>query len=322
MPPRGRPRQKRPAPRQPEMRATRSRPNHEPQLQETWWEAETVVDEPTPGTSGSQNPPRHTTQANSTGPGWEIFAQLNERIIELEQLKRMKGDMIDDLDLTVKQETKEKIWADNFVNLGDLLDRQSGADDSDNIQLVKDNQGALSVKQTKAKKSPLSIEQWSSAFMVFMSVYIRRHPQVVQGLLAYGQLIRNAAKDNPGSVGWRQYDEEFRRKKAADPKRPWGMIDTQLWLTTVGKVGAAPEKSASQTQMLQKACFAFNTEKGCERVNCKFKHSCSNCARTNHGAHRCWAKKAETKPNSKPSNDSEENAKGSMNNPFRFGGKQ
>ena len=90
MPTRDRPRQqKRPAPSQPTMQATRSRPNPEPLHQETWCEAETVVDEPTPGMSVSQDPPHQATHSISTGPGWEIFSQLNERILELEQLGGM-----------------------------------------------------------------------------------------------------------------------------------------------------------------------------------------------------------------------------------------
>ncbi|KAL8619099.1 hypothetical protein ACOMHN_019371 [Nucella lapillus] len=100
--------------------------------------------------------------------------------------------------------------------------------DDPNLCFVQDEQGRFIPKEKKPKVQ-LSIEQWTTAFHVYMSVYLSHHDTELQQLLAYSALIRRAAKDNPGNA-WAQYDLEFRSSKGADPSRSWGIIDNQLWL--------------------------------------------------------------------------------------------
>ena len=58
-------------------------------------------------------------------------------------------------------------------------------------------------------------------------------------MLSYMEQIREAARDNPQSSSWREYDEKLRKKKAADSARPWGVIDGQLWLSILSRPVAA-----------------------------------------------------------------------------------
>ena len=294
----------------PPKRQTRSRT--EPRQEE-----ETEVQQKLPSTPQPVITASTSTENVIQLPCWDIISQLHERINELERMQNLKGDTIDDLDITVKQELKQKIWLDNFIDLGELITKNQMAEDS--IELVKDAEGSLSFNQVKAKKSSLSIEQWSSAFLVFISIYVRKEPAAIQGLLAYAQLIRKAARDNIGSTGWRDYDEEFRRKKAADPSRPWGMIDSHVWLSTIAKGDKLSERVPKQTQP---TCYRFNAVKGCQAFQCKFAHACSFCNKKGHPAYKCWSKLGDEKRQATNSKGiGPEKPKTPQNNSFRFGDK-
>ena len=71
----------------------------------------------------------------------------------------------------------------------------------------------------KAKKAPNSlakitdIDQWTTAFTIYMSVFTHQFPSRAQELLQYMTLIRHAAHTHRG-LGWCIYDPKFRRKAA------------------------------------------------------------------------------------------------------------
>ena len=75
-----------------------------------------------------------------------------------------------------------------------------------------------------------SIEQWTSAFLVFSSIYLMRHADRARQLLKYADTIRSAAFRRVG-FGWRDYDVQFRLRQARMPARSWASIDAELWLT-------------------------------------------------------------------------------------------
>ena len=98
----------------PPKRQTRSRT--EPRQEE-----ETEVQQKLPSTPQPVITASTSTENVIQLPGWDIISQLHERINELERMQNLKGDTIDDLDITVKQELKQKIWLDNFIDLGELI---------------------------------------------------------------------------------------------------------------------------------------------------------------------------------------------------------
>ena len=73
------------------------------------------------------------------------------------------------------------------------------------------------------------IEQWTTAFATYMSVFTHEFPNRAQELLQYMSLIRHAAHCHKG-VGWCIYDVKFRRKAALDQSINWSELDQQLWL--------------------------------------------------------------------------------------------
>lgn len=141
-------------------------------------------------------------------------------------------------------------------------------------------------KQTKEKVS--SIEQWSDAFMIFMSIYLIRYPDKSQELLKYMATIRDAAKKFT-IFSWRMYDEQFRMRQAITIS-DWGKINPDLWLRLM-----STQNSQLQTTTFQSGqsgtCRAFN--KGlCTFIRCRYKHECDLCGSTMHGMVRCQSGKS------------------------------
>ena len=102
---------------------------------------------------------------------------------------------------------KQKIWADQFVDFKSLLPNQK--DTTVSIQ-INQNSVSFSNQTTSKSQSPLSIEQWTTAFFTFMSIFIEKKPQDAPHLFKYGFTIREIASSH-GDSAWRHYDENFRK---------------------------------------------------------------------------------------------------------------
>ena len=73
-----------------------------------------------------------------------------------------------------------------------------------------------------------SIAAWTSAFLIYESIYPSYHPHRTQGILKYMHTFRSAAS-RFGSYGWRQYDTNFRMRQQRTPQRSCSLIDGELW---------------------------------------------------------------------------------------------
>ena len=250
-------------------------PDEEPQAQ--WARVE--------GAAAPPVPPQIQPPQAETGV---LIKELRE---ELELLKKqilVKGDLLEHLHISVKSELKEKIQSGKFVEFHELLKKSFKEEKCEDISGVDDGKGNFVFKATNNKiKKNIDIDKWCSAFHTFMSVYLQAHPSACQELLAYGELIREAARDHPGTSHWRDYDEQFRTRKASDPLRPWGMIDSQLWMSIFCKPSLSGQASTSTEKP---PCTFFNSSKGCFRKYCWFKHVCSSCKSPSHAVGSCFKK--------------------------------
>ena len=66
-----------------------------------------------------------------------------------------------------------------------------------------------------------SIEKWLDAFAIFSSVQVSIHLSRTATLIAYQQLIRDAARKFPG-MAWYVYNVEFRRRASHNLSLNWG----------------------------------------------------------------------------------------------------
>ena len=110
-------------------------------------------------------------------------------------------------------------------------------------------------------------------------------------LIAYQQLIRDAARKFPG-MAWYVYDVEFRRRASHNLSVKWGERDFKLYLDTFTGLPKSGCRSCGSTDHLSDACplshprsrdalsqsdlcFNFNKGRPCARLPCPYKHRCN-----------------------------------------------
>ena len=167
--------------------------------------------------TGATDPPRHTTSPgdlnplcdNTESPQLPSFSVLSQDI----PASYVKG-----------------IQSGAFCDLSKLLPKNlSMFDEDDDLTLTLDNSAIKVTKKRKSSPSQITeIEQWTTAFTTYMSVFTHKYPLRAQEFLQY--LIRYAARVHKG-LGWDIYDHKFRKKASLDNSLVWSQIDQHLWLT-------------------------------------------------------------------------------------------
>ena len=106
---------------------------------------------------------------------------------------------------------REKIWNGEFVDLGELLNKDPCKDEVwQKLVLIN---GEIVVKQKSESPKIENIEDWTNAFIIYASIFLEKHPDQVQGIFKYLHTIRLAATRLSGQ-GWKNYDIQFRLRKA------------------------------------------------------------------------------------------------------------
>ena len=207
----------------------------------------------------------------------------------------------DDLSVHIPKQIKDKIWSNQYININLLLKGSIELHELCSGGTLKVSESGVLEKQPKFSKEKVqSLDKWTDAFLIFMSIYFQKHPQKVQELLQYMSVIRDAARKHGGFL-WRDYDEQFRVRQAAYAC-PWSQINSDLWLktfsvsnqnsTTTQSETGSNQTSNSNSISVQKrksfrTCHGFN-QGYCSWFPCKFDHICSSCGQSSHGAWSCW----------------------------------
>ena len=174
---------------------------------------------------------------------------------------------------------RQKIVNGEYVDLGSLL-ATNHSKQSSSIQVVR---GRIEVTQKANTVRINTLDQWSDAFIIFISIYITAHPNAVQGLLKYFSNIRLGASRGV-DLGWKAYDEQFRLKMAQNPGSDWGTIESELWLLYMYSSPAAPAQSPPAGKQLK--CIPFNNTGRCVKAHCTYLHKCATC-NGDHSAFVC-----------------------------------
>ena len=125
----------------------------------------------------------------------------------------------------------KQIQSGEFSYLSKLLPKNMSTNNhSDEPMILTLENSVIKVRKASQPTSrKTDIEQWTTAFTVYMSVMTHKFPGRGQELLNYLSLIRHAAQTHRG-LGWCVYDHKFRCKAALNPSQNWSLIDQQLWL--------------------------------------------------------------------------------------------
>lgn len=167
--------------------------------------------------------------------------------------------------------TKNKIFNNEYIEMSALLPENQAEPSAKMLILLNGN----IVTKEKQPKSITNVEKWSDAFIVFMSIYVLRHPEATQGLLKYMSVIRRLAARN---ANWVYYDSQFRLRKAVNPTSSWAVVDTELWLLSTS--------GNNQVFSDSRPCYDYNFKGLCQKQYCSYQHKCLKCT-LNHPVCKC-----------------------------------
>ena len=209
-----------------------------------------------------------------------------------------------DIDGHVPFTIKKKIQASQYIDLAYLLEGSIQTSDpgsySLNLTMGESPSGALTLKAPGPKRQISNIEQWTDAFLVFASVYLKIHPKRELELLAYMRIVRRAA--TYGSIGFKSYDEQFRHVQQSIPSRSWSSIDSELYMVYVlgpksgqplpFRADAGQAGNISTSQQSKPICYKFNGPSGCPypQGKCQYEHACRKCDSKAHSLQKCPTK--------------------------------
>ncbi|KAJ1108239.1 hypothetical protein NDU88_005620 [Pleurodeles waltl] len=186
----------------------------------------------------------------------------------------------------VADKMKARIWRHEYVDVFKLLHRDIQAKEEE-------------WKLARRPRVPITMDNWTSAVLIFASIYCEKYPDRAIALFKYMDIIRKSQL-HFGGFAWLSYDEEFRARVSVNPEKPWGDVDPELWMQWMASAqSSASTHTASGLPVVYKpfqscptqggagavnktpvpttgACWNFN--KGfCSRPKCRFKHDCSKC---------------------------------------------
>lgn len=179
----------------------------------------------------------------------------------------------------VPPKIKSSIWEGQFINLNELALPQPGSSQDPNLKV----------------HPPMSIQDWASAFQIYISIMTERVPQEAAGMLKHMATVQKLSK-NHGPQAWRHYDQNFRWTKSFDQSLQWGQLDLELFteasLLAIQSSATFPRpnnnKFNNTSPFRPNTCWSFQRHGRCSVPNCKFTstHHCYNC-KGDHSTSQC-----------------------------------
>ena len=219
--------------------------------------------------------------------------------------------------------TSTAITNGEYVDFVTLLPMTSLLTDTihSHLNLKVGDQG-LTIPLPSSSKRPkiTSIDRWLDAFAIYFAVIVSVYPSRAADLIAYQQLIRDAARTFPG-MAWYVYDVEFRRRASHNLSAKWGERDVQLYLDTFTGLPKSGCRSCGSTDHLSDTCplsprrsrdaltqsdlcYNFNKGRPCARTPCPYQHRCNQpgCSAAHSGEdHTTLSRHREDRPKSSSS---------------------
>ena len=186
---------------------------------------------------------------------------------------------------------RQKIWAGEFIDFGLLLNK-----DERNMRLGTFNNGGDDTPQLvwrQLKQRPLSVNEWTDAFHIFMAITLVKEPSQAASMLKYSSLVRNIAVEGGD---WHWYDEIFRRTKESEGLQ-WDEVDQVSVGFALSRGSGRKREGQSQSNQSFRSkgqkkskipkgfCFKFHKGIPCSGP-CAFKHKCFKCP-ASHPISRC-----------------------------------
>ena len=179
-----------------------------------------------------------------------------------------------------------------------------------------DHNGTFKVENTKKVKPLNTMEQWLTAFTIYMTIYSTKFPNEHVAMLKYMASIRKIEAARTGNA-WKFYDIKFRKYRHKH-YQPWDLLNQDL-LTEVtilaphthlqqgsGSFQNSKKRGQATTKKLSFPagyCYAYQIHGVCNKTGCTFTHSCHKCS-GKHASTKCTKTKAKGSPNAPNTNNS------------------
>ncbi|KAM4013963.1 uncharacterized protein ACNLHF_003920 [Anomaloglossus baeobatrachus] len=128
------------------------------------------------------------------------------------------------LGIHLKQEVREKIWADEYVEIFSLLPLEKY-----NLDRVRFDERKREEQERRYRLIPQTFANWFQAFAILASVIGQKTPEHCSALFCYMNSIGEAHRVY-GGLAWLRYDEQFRQRKAGRQGIRWDHKDIGLWM--------------------------------------------------------------------------------------------
>ena len=150
-------------------------------------------------------------KSNSTNPDIELIALESDGI----------GSHI-------PHSLKQKYWASEYINIALLLKGTTELNSfCSSSPMVIVEGGIIEARQPICKDNNQTLEKWTDAFLIFMSIHLQQNSDKLQDMMQYITTIRGAATQGT-HFGWRTYDEQFRGRLAQAPGKLWAVFNSNL----------------------------------------------------------------------------------------------
>ena len=175
---------------------------------------------------------------------------------------------------------------------------------------------SICLEHVKPKRRSVTIDQWLTAFNVFVAVYTIKTPSAISSLMKYCEVVRDIATKQGN---WRYHDKQFRFLLQSKPDRyPWDNVAWELWHHALHSSLTTSRSNCNdlRTRRPNQRPFQSFPKGVCWRSHagqfcrgCNFKHSCFKCGSV-HPATQCAATRSNTNNCSAPSLPSESDSQG------------
>ena len=201
----------------------------------------------------------------------------------------------------VPEKVKNQIWANEFIDFSLLLKSNISNTDDDQytikFETKKGGQPSVVLAPNAKRVTLHSIDQWTSAFQIYVAIYTERAPKDTPALMKYGSVIRELATLG---ANWQFYDANFRKLRQSQGI-PWDHIHSELWLRSHSfrdKPTTHPKRAKHEGPYIPNGyCWKFH--RGIHCPGCSFKHQCFRCGQS-HPIAKCPQPKQSAGQGKKP----------------------
>ena len=193
---------------------------------------------------------------------------------------------------------KQRIWAGEFVEMSELLDKSiKNKDEKFHLEFSPNNPNQSLFFVPKYKNHNLSILMWARAFNRYIVIAGLNQPNNVPLMQQHMEIVFSLFEEG---ANWSYYDSEFR--KLIGKEVEWGSMHYELYLRSSIKslhqnecidnrnTHARAEGNKKSFQLPQGSCYQYHTTGVCSKMSqgqvCPFQHKCYGCLQS-HPIFKC-----------------------------------